>query len=242
MRPYIFKTILLISILTIVFGTLSAWAEDEAPTASGDISMLSKYVWRGWELSDDSIVVQPSATVGYKGFSFNLWGNLDTDYVATESSDFNEIDLTLAYDTSIGPVGLGFGYIYYGLEGDDSKEIYISAGYDTILTPTLTIYRDIDLFPGYYYSFGISHSVVLPNDMSLDLSGSLGYYDDDTGYSSMHDGLLSAGLTIPLNSYITISPSLSYSFALSDEAEGVLINSEGDSDFMYGGVTLSIAF
>jgi hypothetical protein len=242
MKHGISKITLFISILIITLSPFSAWAEDEAPTASGDISILSKYVWRGYELSDDSIVIQPSATVGYKGFSFNLWGNLDTDYVATDNSDFNETDLTLAYDTAVGPVGLGFGYIYYGLEGDDTQELYVSAGYDTLLAPSLTVYKDIDQFPGIYVNFGLSHSIELSNGISLDLSGSLGYYDDDTGYSCMHDGLVSAGLTIPIYSYMTLSPSLSYSFSLSDEADGALANNDGDTDFMYGGVTLSIAF
>lgn len=242
MKHGIFRITLIISVLAIVLGAGSAWADDETPTASGDVGIFSKYVWRGWELSDDSIVIQPSATVGYKGFSFNLWGNLDTDYVATGDSDFNETDLTLAYDTGIGPVGLGFGYIYYGLEGDDTSEMYISASYDSLLAPTLTIYRDIDLFPGIYVNVGISHSIGLSNDMSLDLSGSLGYYNDKTGYDCMHDGLVSAGLTIPISGYMTLSPSLSYSFSLSDEADGALANNEGDTDFMYGGIALSIAF
>lgn len=242
MKHSILKITVLISVLAIVLGSISAWAEEETPTASGDVGMFSKYVWRGWELSDDSIVIQPSATVGYKEFSFNIWGNLDTDYVATGDSDFNETDLTLAYDTAVGPVALGFGYIYYGLEGDDTSEMYISASYDTLLSPTLTIYRDIDLFPGIYVNFGLSHSIELSNDMSLDLSGSLGYYNDKTGYDCMHDGLVSAGLTIPISSYMTLSPSLSYSFSLSDKADGALANSEGDTNFMFGGVTLSMAF
>jgi hypothetical protein len=55
----------------------AAPAEDK-PTGSLAVSALSKYVWRGYENTKDSIVVQPSMTVGYKGFSANVWGNLDT--------------------------------------------------------------------------------------------------------------------------------------------------------------------
>jgi len=48
---------------------------------TGDFTaaVMSQYVWRGYELSRNSIVIQPSMTVGYKGFSVNLWGNLDTN-------------------------------------------------------------------------------------------------------------------------------------------------------------------
>lgn len=69
-----------------VLGALScmqlgglAMAEEDKPTANLAVSALSKYVWRGFELSKDSIVLQPSATVAYKGFSANVWGNEDTN-------------------------------------------------------------------------------------------------------------------------------------------------------------------
>lgn len=90
------------------------WGAEEKPSASADMAIFSKYVWRGYELSDDSIVFQPSATVGYKGFSMNLWGNLDSDFddmdtVTNDKTEWTETDLTLSYDTSFGPVGLGGG-------------------------------------------------------------------------------------------------------------------------------------
>jgi len=63
-------------------GTTVATAdqeENERPTLSADVAFLSQYIWRGYELSKDSLVIQPSVTVAYKGFSLNLWGNFDTD-------------------------------------------------------------------------------------------------------------------------------------------------------------------
>jgi hypothetical protein len=58
-------------------------------------------------------------------------------------------------------------------------------------------------------------------------------------------------MAIPVTEYISITPSLSYSFPLSSDA-GDLIEStsfdfidkgkNGDNDFIYGGVTLSMAF
>ena len=78
----------------------AAPAEDK-PTGSLSISGLSKYVWRGYENTKNSVVVQPSLTVGYKGFSANIWGNIDTKpYSTTDasySSAWTETDLTLSY-------------------------------------------------------------------------------------------------------------------------------------------------
>lgn len=219
-----------------------AWAEEEAPSGGADIALMSQYVWRGYSLSDSSIVIQPSISAGYKGFELSLWGNLDTDYYDT-GKDFNETDLILSYDKSFGMVGLGLGYIYYGLEGQDSQELYVSVGLDTLLAPTLTIYRDYDAFDSWYLLFGISHSFELTDELSLDLSGSVSYYDyDDTDYSELHDGLISASMSFPIGKYWSITPSLAYTFPLSSKAEVEFMDMEGDDSHFIGGITFSVSF
>jgi len=89
--------------------------EAEKPSGSMSVSMLSKYVWRGYELSKDSIVIQPSITASYMGFGINLWGNLDTDQdmdlFGEEGANWNETDLTLSYGGSLGMVNYAAGYI-----------------------------------------------------------------------------------------------------------------------------------
>jgi len=49
-------------------------AEDEKPTGEYSVSAMSGYIYRGYELSRNSVVVQPSMTIGYRGFSANLFG------------------------------------------------------------------------------------------------------------------------------------------------------------------------
>jgi hypothetical protein len=260
------KLFMMTAVLISIFGAVIAGAEEERPTASADIGIFNKYVWRGYELSKDSAVIQPSATVGYKGFGFNLWGNLDTNVDdGTQENQFNETDMTLSYDRSCGPVAVGIGYIYYALDGaDDTEELYLSLGYDTFLAPTLTIYREFAHAPAWYFSFGVSHSIALPQGLkgaTLDLAGSVGYlYSDDgddlseydsnlnaTGekYQEFHDGLISIGLTIPLDQYFTFSPMIAYAFPLSDEADDHIAGVNGfsnDSDYFFGGIALTLAF
>ena len=249
-------------------GLISAISNmEERPTASADVSVLSKYVWRGYELSDDSIVLQPSMTISYKDFSMNLWGNLDTDvdeaHGANDNlSQFNETDWTISYGKSFGPVSLEGGYIYYGLDSiDDSEELYLSVGFDTILSPTFTAYREISHLPGWYFSFDISHSFELPKEITLDIGGSVGYYYSDdsdfvdikdhgqvetsTKYNNFHNGLISVALTIPVNEFCSISPMLAYSFPLTNDADNQIEATNGfsdDSEYVFGGVTVSIAF
>jgi hypothetical protein len=252
-----------IGCLILIFGSINLCAAEEAkPTASADIGVFSKYVWRGYELSKDSVVIQPSITVGYKDVSLNLWGNLDThDYNDPQhDSNFNETDMTLSYSKSFGMVNLGVGYIYYGLDAvEDSQEIYLSAGIDTLLSPTLTVYREIAHLPSWYISFGVSHSIELMKKITLDLAGSVGYYysdDDDfvevddnlmpttNKYRNFHNGLVSVGFTIPVAKYFTIKPMIAYSFPLTKEADNLIKSSSlsNESDFVYGGVTASISF
>lgn len=238
-------------------------AEEAGPSASGDVAFLSQYIWRGYGLSEDSLVIQPSVTAGYKGFSFNLWGNMDTSYAVEPYKDdfkWNETDMTFSYAHSFGMVGLEGGFIYYGLDGvDDWKEFYLSLGVDTILAPTITVYREISKNQGWYINLGISHSFELPKEMTLDIGGYVSYWKSDNDnmveynsdlsatnerFSGFHDGLVSVGLNIPFWKYFTVTPSIAYAFPLSHQADNEIqaLSLDEKANHVFGGVTLSIAF
>ena len=254
--------IILISFFMLLFGSVHVWADEESPSASADVAILSKYVWRGQELSRDSIVIQPSMTISYKGFSGNLWGNLDTDqYKSDEDNNWNETDFTLSYGKEFGMLSAELGYIYYSLDAcEDTQEFYVSLGLDTILSPSFTVYKDIDSYHHYYFILGISHAFEVTEKVSLELSGSVSYLlskdDDDypeiddgvpTGdeFQNFHDGVISASLPIVITKYMTITPSLSYTFPLSSDASDEMEwrSFKGDDDnFIYGGIIVSMAF
>lgn len=250
------KKILMMGVAVLLAGQSAVQAEEEKPTAGVDLGGFSQYIWRGLELSEDSIVLQPSMTVGYKGASFNIWGNLDTDNAAYDGMKYNETDLTLSYSHTVGIVKLTGGYIYYALDGlTDSQEIFASATLNTILNPTITVYREIAHVPAWYVNVGISHSQPITGDITLDAAASAGYYhSDDEGfaeandptekYQQFHNGLVSLGMTVPFADYFSVKPMIAYSFPLTDKAEEYIeaTSLSGDSDFIYGGVTLSMAF
>ena len=135
-----------IGFLILIFSSTNLWAEDEAkPSASADVSVFSQYIWRGYELSKDSVVIQPSITVGYKDVSLNLWGNLDTNVYSDtrDEAQFNETDLTLSYDKSFGIVSMGVGYIYYAL--------HCFTPYIYRKFPTCLIYISLDISHSFNY-------------------------------------------------------------------------------------------
>ena len=246
------------------FGTI--WAEEKKeepkPYSSAAVNFASQYIWRGYELSKDSIVIQPSLTVGYMGVEANLWGNLDTkdNYTGMEKMNWNETDLTLSYTKEMGPTKLTGGYIYYSLDNtDDSQELFLRIAGNFLLTPTLTIYREIANYPGWYLNLGISHSLNLTKEITLDLGASLGYQISDTDkivkydsnlmptsdkYRALHDGMLSVGLTVPFGKYFALKPMVGYSLPLSDDAKNRIKGTSlsGNSDFFFGGIILTANF
>ncbi len=232
--------------LLLAAGIPAAMAEEEVPSAEASVSFYSAYIWRGFGLSDDSMVIQPSMTVGYKGFAMNLWGNLDTDYYAEDTTKYNETDITLSYDGAYEKLGYGAGYIYYALDGtDDTQEIYGTLSYDMLLSPTLAFYYDVDYFSGaYYITFDISHSFTIAENYTLDLGALVSYLDDSEDYDAFHNGVVSASMTFPLGKYFSLTPEVNYSFSLSSDAEDYIKAGSADDDdnYIYGGATLSIAF
>jgi hypothetical protein len=215
----------------------TALAEDK-PTADASVGIYSKYIWRGYNF-EDGPVIQPSLTVGYKGFAANLWGNLNLDQEGGDSFNWYETDFTLSYDGAYEKLGYSLGYIYYDTDDGDTQEIYAGLSYDTILAPTITVYRDIQSFPGYYVNLGIGHSFSITDKYALDLGASAGYYNVDADdYSALHDGVLSASMTFPVGEYLSVTPEVYYSFPLSSDAD----DDAGLDNEFYGGISASFAF
>jgi hypothetical protein len=242
-------------------------------------SILSAYIWRGQELTRHSVVIQPSITASYKGFTANLWGNLDTNpYSGGDeeySSNFTETDVTLSYSKKFGMVQAGVGYIYYGLASaapvgtdlPDSQEVFFTLGLDTILSPTLTVYKEIDYYKQWYITLGVSHTFALHEKVGLKLAAQASYLksEDATTYpkfdsnslvttdkfNNLHDGVVSLSIPIAVTEHLTISPTLTYVLPISNDAKYEMRarGLEGDSDpsdkrssFLYGGIVLSYMF
>ncbi len=241
---------ILVTVLILVAGLSTiSFAEDKIE-GSASVGIFNRYVFRGYELSSDSIVIQPAISLAYKGFSAGFWGNIDTDGNPTQSfvpdregkKSFNEVDLTLSYTYQIDKLSLTAGYIYYGTKyAQETEEIFISASYDVIANPKLSIYRDITSYPGTYLNISFSHSEQIYRDISLDLGASFGYFsgDDDafktesgTGkkYRAFHDGMVMAGVTIPSGKNFSIQPVVQYWFPLSDRAKRHGYNPNGHLD------------
>ncbi len=63
----------------LVAVTPAAELKVENPQFSFTTDILSQYVFRAVAFSREGVVFQPSVTVSYKGFAFNIWGNFDSN-------------------------------------------------------------------------------------------------------------------------------------------------------------------
>jgi hypothetical protein len=253
--------------------------EEDKVTGEIDLSVLSAYIWRGYEQTRHSVVIQPAITASYKGFSVNFWGNFDTrPYSAADANyaaNYTETDYTISYSKKFGILQVTPGYIYYGLGAPyaggtaplDSQELFLTLGLDTILSPTLTAYKEIDHYRQWYFLLGVSHTIEFNKVISLKLAASASYLlsTDETTYAkynsnslpttdkynNFHDGTASVSLPIVVYKTLSITPIISYVFPLCDDAryemkarglQGAASPSDRDSSYLYGGVTLSYNF
>jgi len=229
-----------------------AMAEDEGglPFSVGtDHAFLNKYIWRGLDPTDEA-VWQPDVWISAYGFTANVWANMDLTDINDNQGEFNEIDYTLGYAGEYEKLSYGAGVIGYqfpNTEFDTTWEVYGSVGYDTLLSPTLTVYYDFDEATGFYGTFGIGHSFELPKvsdmvSMSLDLGSHVGlasknwnnfYYGSD--HTAFVDLVFGASLPVAIGDHLTVSPTVSYSTVL----DKTLRTKTDNNDNVIWGVVLS---
>ena len=259
--------------VTAIICTAEERSED---TAAEDI--VSAYVLRGHELAPISIRGQPSAIFNYEGFTASSSVSNDTKSSYAEKfdnlSNYTPADCVLAYIKKIGILQLGGGYVNYSIapvfsgtpEPLDYQKIFILFGLDTILSPTLTISKEIN---NYNYSqwsalFNISHTYEFSKSISLKSSASAGYskredmpfvpnYDgriipETDKYDSFYDGTISISLPITVTKSLSIIPTFTYAFPFSNDSRhelrgrGVISPLDKSSSFVYGGLCLSFTF
>jgi hypothetical protein len=239
----------------------AAPAEDKL-TGSAGVDVLSQYIWRGYALSAHSAVFQPSTTLAYKGFSFNAWGNFDTNQALFRpGAKWNETDFTGTYTRELFKNFNAFvGSIYYNLYNArfDALEVFGGASYAfPWVTVAFTAYREVTHTPGWWLQLDVSRNFELPwYGMNVDLGMSFGYQallDEDTlldtsgrlgSYSAFHSGTLNAALHIPVYKWMTITPKIGFAFPLTGEAADIIeaTSWDGQSTHVFGGVNVTASF
>lgn len=219
------------------------------------VDFFSKYIWRGQNLDDD-YAFQPGFSATYGSFTAGIWGNLEMTNINGQSGEFTEWDFYLDYTTdleAIEGVSFSLGFIQYHFPSvvGDTKEVYWGFSFDLPLSPSVTVYHDIDLIDGTYVSVGAGHSfgeIVNFGDISIGMDAGVTYgwgdSDYNKGYWSVADGksndlVLSLAFPMELPDGWSLAVSLNYAMLLDDT---IRETAGGDNDHFFTGLSLAKSF
>ena len=244
-----------------VFGVLSSTSiafAAERIDYEFTADFMGKYIWRGQNLSDDS-VFQPGLNIGFGNLTAGLWGNMDLTNINGNSGDFSEVDYSLDYSAGLeGFEGVGYslGTVYYDFPGtatNDTTEVYLGLNFELPWNPSVTVYHDIDEAEGSYVSLTFEHSIERICELSpglcvgLDIGAGLGWasgsynkYYWTTDQGKMQDLAFSAGFPMEIAGW-SIVPRIDYITLVSDDIRNSDVYGT-DSDFLFGGISLSKSF
>ena len=197
-------------VCALVAAFIAVPAANAGVTTEYSLDLASAYVWRGYGVTDGA-VFQPSVTSAHdSGFSLNIWGNVDISDVNGFEGEFLEVDITLSYAfPSSGSFSAEVGMIEYLFPNGDgvlfgaasTTELYVSFGWDVMLSPAINLYYDIDQVEDFYGDVGISWSKEVGTDTSLDIGVTVAYAGEDFAAfygggsdGGFHNGLLTVGV------------------------------------------------
>jgi hypothetical protein len=243
-------------LVLIAFLATTEAAEEQAVKFGLSADYYSKYIWRGQNI-DDKSVLQPTISASVYGFTGSLWGNLDMTNKNDTSGEFSEFDWTLDYTSKIP--GLDWlsgsvGAIYYRFPNtsyEPTTEIYGGLSLNGVpLSPSFKWYRDVDEIKGSYFQFGLGQffeKVYVVNEKcycGLQLGASVGWANSayNNGYFGVNGGhfndlTLTTGLCVQVDSWM-VKPSVNYSTMLNDSIR----HATDKSDNFWVGVGLSTSF
>ena len=231
-----------------------AAAEDGGLTGSmsADLTFATNYSWRG-QVFNKEPVLQPSVTASSWGFSFNTWANFDVTDEGVKG-EFTEVDLTLSWGREFGPVALEAGHIEYllpnahvgGITG--TRELFLSASADVIVTPSLWLSYDYGSIDGLYANVGVGYGYGFFDWLGVDAGVGLGF--GDSGYNKGYFGVDEAALNdlsfnVSANFNVigpfSVAAGGTFAMLLDSEIKDAVEAGDGDPTPMYGWLTLSYA-
>ena len=176
------KTALLVAAV-LAGSSLPAQENSSAYSITLDFPYVSEYVFRGISYADDAI--QPSIELAVGDFYAGVWTSMPITNQFT-----NEFDFYAGYGLALSDtwaLDLGATYYYYPEtdSGDEQFEPFvgltgeIGGGFSS----SFYVYYETE-FEVFTYQGSLGYSIPLSDAASLDLSGTLGYVDPDTGADS----------------------------------------------------------
>lgn len=239
--------------------------DDVGLKIEASMDVLSDYVWRG-TICNGNPVWQPSVTLGYDAgdlgaVSANVWQSYDlthkrgTSNTSRRSCGLQEVDYTLAYANSIGPVGLEAGHVWYTFpnnNGHSDQELYATVSYkNDIATPTATAYWNYSDSAGtdvsaVYFSFGLSRDFNPIDKLTLTPKAEIGFgdhaYTDSSGGTELTDQTIGLSASYAITEWFSVGAQINYTWTPSHTLRHEGYMGEGKHQILWGGVNATISF
>jgi len=254
------KVLVCVAAATLSTAALVSAEEENSTEAEGvevgvTADVFSKYMWRGQNVVDNW-VLQPGASVGYKGLTGSVWGNMDLTGEVVDSGQLTETDLQLDYTNKVPGLkclDYAVGAIYYSFLNTHSHptaEVYGGLTASLPLSPGVRWFYDFDQIKGSYFQFSVGHTIEKLHQwrencycgLQVGASLGLGTSEYNDGYfgvdeTALNDLTLTAGLPFCVGK-LTIKPSIGYSMMIDKDIRTALEK----PDNFWGGVGFSYDF
>lgn len=233
--------------------------------ASVTVDFVSDAMWRGI-IYNDNPVWQPSATLAYDAeelgvVSVNVWASLDLTHKrgtmnkSRRSCGLQEIDYTLSYANSIGPVGVEAGHIWYTFPNDNGasdEDLYATVTLEnSIATPFASVYWNYSDTCGndtsaVYFNLGLSRDFELTEELTLTPKATVGFgdhaYTNSKGGTELTDQTLGLAASYAINEHLSVGAQLNYTWTPSHTLRKEGYMGEGKDQILWGGVSVSLSF
>ena len=265
------STILLAcSVLAASAASASETNELEKTDTSGfkveaSMDVLSDYVWRG-TICNGNPVWQPSVTLGYDAgdlgsVSANVWQSYDLTHKrgtfnnSRRACGLQEIDYTLSYANTLGPVGVEVGHIWYTFpnnSGASDQDLYATVAYkNDIVTPSASAYwnysdsANTDV-SSVYFSFGLSRDFNPIDKLTLTPKAEIGFgdhaYTDSSGGTELTDQTIGLSANYAITEWFSVGAQINYTWTPSHTLRHEGYMGEGKHQLLWGGVNATISF
>ena len=184
-----------------------------------EVGLASAYVDRG-QVINDNPVIQPQLTLSQYNYSLNLWANYDLGTnMENVRNAISEFDISFAYSlpVDVNQMAIDIGLINYNYPGNgdssnpSTTELFLSStflSFQSIFTSSVTMYADIQEYPGVYFLFDIFAPYELSEYVGLIYGISAGYgntsYNDEKWSTDPSTSNNDAGWT-DFNIYVNAS-------------------------------------
>lgn len=220
MKKALVGMVILLSVVAFVNAAEPATTEPapliEGFTTTFDVTYVTKYIWRGFNIYGSHGAIQPSVDLAHEsGFSANVWmsmpvGSGENDAGQSINDELTEFDYTLAYSSSIFEdvyqTNYKVGWRYYDFtktstKDADMQEVFAEISMPNLIgngfTPRAGVYQMWNSKSGgansgaagtiYAMGFGYGFTLEQAPELPMNFSWDIVYNDGTGGSGVDHD-------------------------------------------------------